>query len=68
MTTEVGTPEVRASALGRDAAERRTALLGTLGAITGALVIFSPILYQMVLHWRGSDDYSHGFLIAPLAL
>ena len=68
MTTEVGTPEMRASALARDAAERRTALVGTLVAITGAIVIFSPILYQMVLHWRGSDDYSHGFLIAPLAL
>jgi len=59
---------MRASALGRDAAARRTALVGTLVALIGAIVIFSPILYHMVNHWRTSDDYSHGFLIAPLAL
>ena len=30
--------------------------------------IFGPILYYMVLHWGAVDDYSHGFLVVPLAL
>jgi len=33
-----------------------------------ALGIFGPILYHMVQHWRAVDDYSHGFLVVPLAL
>jgi len=38
-----------------------------MGTTALALVIFAPILYYMVLHWRASQDYSHGFLVAPLA-
>jgi exosortase len=68
VTTEVGTPEVRARALGLDDAAHRSAVVGTLVALIGAVIIFSPILYHMVNHWRTSDDYSHGFLIAPLSL
>jgi exosortase len=68
VTTEVGAPEVRARSLGLDAAARRSAVVGTLAALAGAIVVFAPILYYMVYHWRTSDDYSHGFLIAPLAL
>jgi exosortase len=48
--------------------ERRQALIGTGIAGALALGIFAPILYHMVLHWRADDDYSHGFLVAPLAL
>lgn len=33
-----------------------------------ATAIFAPILYYMWLHWGDRDEYSHGFLIAPLAL
>jgi exosortase len=40
--------------------------LGIAAAI--AFGIFAPILYYMVLHWRAVGDYSHGFLIGPLAL
>jgi exosortase len=35
--------------------------------LTVALGIFTPIIYHMVLHWKIVPDYSHGFLIAPLA-
>ena len=43
--------------------------IGSAAATTSlAIVIFSPILYYMVLHWKGQADYSHGFLIAPLAI
>ena len=33
-----------------------------------AFVIYAPILYHMSRHWALVEDYSHGFLIAPLAL
>jgi exosortase len=36
--------------------------------LLAALVIYAPILRYMVQHWGQSDDYSHGFLIPPLAL
>ena len=47
--------------------ERRLAVAGL--ALTGALALttFAPILYYMVRHWQQVPDYSHGFLVAPLA-
>jgi exosortase len=49
------------------AAQRRAALeFGVAAAI--ATAIFAPILYYMVIHWNTVADYSHGFLVAPLAL
>lgn len=63
MTTALGT-----SATGREPAARKAAFLGAgvATALTG--LVFAPILYHMVLHWKAVDDYSHGFLIAPLAV
>jgi exosortase len=53
---------------GSDPAVRRAALV-RLGIATAlAVAIFGPILYYMLLHWRAVGDYSHGFLIGPLAL
>jgi len=48
--------------------ERRLAVAGL--ALTGALALttFAPILYYMVRHWQQVPDYSHGFLVAPLAV
>jgi exosortase len=46
---------------------RRTALV-QWGLATALLVaLYAPVLYQMGLHWSQVDDYSHGFLIGPLA-
>jgi len=39
-----------------------------LVAVALLFVVYGPILYYMVLHWHDVADYSHGFLIAPLAL
>lgn len=39
-----------------------------LVAVALVLIIYAPILYYMVVHWNAIADYSHGFLIAPLAL
>jgi exosortase len=52
----------------RDARERRTSILYAGATSALAFGIFGPILYYMVLHWSAVDDYSHGFLVAPLAL
>lgn len=39
------------------------------GVVIGlAVLIYARILYYMVLHWRIVPDYSHGFLVAPLAV
>jgi len=64
--TEVTTDAVEG--LARDARERRTSILYAGAASALALGIFGPILYYMVQHWRAVDDYSHGFLVVPLAL
>lgn len=47
-------------------AERRHHQLG-LVALALTCAVYGPILYYMVLHWNAVADYSHGFLIAPLA-
>jgi len=44
----------------------RTLQLGVLLTLT--LVAYFPILQAMVHHWQVVPDYSHGFLVVPLAL
>jgi exosortase len=63
LTTDVGSPTVEAAA-----SARRFSLVGVAVSVALAIVIFAPILYYMVLHWRQVGDYSHGFLVGPLAL
>ena len=39
------------------------------GVLTAfAVGVFAPILYYMALNWKQVADYSHGFLVAPLAV
>ncbi len=59
-----------AKALPRSATQpSRRAAVAVAGIALAALsVIYGPILYYMVLQWYQSEDYSHGFLIVPLAL
>ncbi len=52
----------------RDERERRTSILYAGATSALAIGIFGPVLYYMVRHWSSVDDYSHGFLVAPLAL
>ena len=40
-------------------------IFGLLALLTA---VYAPILASMVEHWRIVPDYSHGFLIVPLAL
>jgi exosortase len=47
---------------------QRRLVVGGVALIALAIAIYASILYHMVLFWHSSDDYSHGFLIVPLAL
>lgn len=53
---------------GRSALAPRSAI--AFAGVTSAIAfgIFGPILYYMVLTWKQVDDYSHGFLVGPLAI
>ena len=46
----------------------RRHVMFALVALALTFVVYGPILYFMVLHWNAVADYSHGFLVAPLAL
>ncbi len=62
MATEVGS-----AALGAVGGARRFAAASAAATCILAIFVFAPILHYMIQHWRASPDYSHGFLIAPLA-
>ena len=49
-------------------AERRTAVVRAAVSTALAFAVFAPILYYMALNWKQVADYSHGFLVAPLAV
>lgn len=66
MSTQVTAPAAAPrAALG--GAERRQVVVAIV-AFALAAVVYGPILYYMALHWNAVADYSHGFLIAPLAV
>ena len=46
----------------------RPFVIASLAVLAVALGLYAPILYYMVIHWSQVEDYSHGFLIVPLAL
>ena len=46
-------------------ARHRTA---ALLIVTGAAVVYSGVVSSLVRQWASDDNYSHGFLIIPLAL
>lgn len=64
---DVGDPTGLSARPGFDRSERRFAVGATVLTLAVALGIFTPVLYHMVLHWQLVPDYSHGFLVAPLA-
>ncbi|MGE4608466.1 MAG: exosortase/archaeosortase family protein [Myxococcota bacterium] len=53
---------------GRGAIAPRAAVAYAAATTAIAFGIFAPILYYMVLTWQHVDDYSHGFLVGPLAI
>jgi exosortase len=66
LTSDAGTPEGVDAALAASAQRRAWAATACLAA--AAVLVFAPVLYYMVLHWKLVPDYSHGFLVAPLAV
>ena len=47
---------------------RRSLTIQALLVLALVTIVYFPILGSMVNHWRVVPDYSHGFLIVPLAL
>ncbi len=69
MTTDVGTPTNVADAReGFNPGMRRFAVRATAFTVAVAVGIFAPILWYLGQHWRLVPDWSHGFIVAPLAL
>ena len=62
MATEVETGALR-SGIG----SRRIAIASSAATTALAVLVFAPVLYFMVQHWGAVPDYSHGYLIPPLA-
>ena len=50
-----------------ESARNNVAAIALSFLIAATLVIYAPILFYMVKHWQAVPDYSHGFIIAPLA-
>jgi exosortase len=48
--------------------QARALSIAALTTIALAIAIYAPVLWYMVLHWYEVEDYSHGFLIVPLAV
>jgi exosortase len=46
----------------------RSTVLAALVMLALAVGVFSQVLWYMAEHWYQIEDYSHGFLIIPLAL
>jgi exosortase len=72
-TSKAGGPALPTSGaptlpLGGSADDRRSALVGLAVVLALLLTLYAPVLYYMVLHWSQVEDYSHGFLIVPLAV
>jgi exosortase len=59
---------VEARAQSAPSGGRRGAIVAAAALVAAAIAIFAPVLYYMALHWQQVADYSHGVLIAPLAI
>jgi len=68
VTTEVSTPTEVSADAGLEPAARRFAIGSTALCVVIAFGVFAPVLYHMFRHWQLVGEYSHGFLIAPLAI
>ena len=52
----------------REAAHLTSPLALTGLAVVACIALYAPILSRMVKHWHAIPDYSHGFIVAPLAV
>lgn len=66
LPTEPSVPGSQGSNL--DDATRRVGIYSAMGLLLVLMIIYFPILRNMVTHWSNSADYQHGFIVAPLAI
>ncbi len=48
--------------------DRQKLIYGTTAMVALLVIVYFPILRNMVHHWWLIEDYQHGFIVAPLAL
>jgi len=61
-------PRATSTTRGRGPLESRPQILYAAVAVGLASAVYFPILQAMVQQWNKQPDYSHGFLVAPLAV
>ncbi len=66
--TATAVPAAPRAVAGPVGPERTRALALALAVIAALVAVYAPILYWMGVNWVEVEDYSHGFLIVPLAL
>ena len=42
--------------------------LGWVALVAALVGLYAPVIPRLVRQWASDDDYTHGFLILPLAL
>lgn len=55
--------------MSQEAAAKQSWAITVLWLMTAAVTaVYAPVLFFMVKHWQAVPDYSHGFIVAPLAV
>ena len=68
MSSEATSASSPPAQVRRDGPTRRTKIQVGFAVIGLTAIVYAPILYHLVRHWKIVPDYSHGFLVAPLSV
>jgi hypothetical protein len=52
----------------RSIAHRWQALAAAAALATAFVVLYGPVIAKLVVNWSADENYSHGFIVAPLAV
>ncbi len=67
MSSVAGSPASAPVRPDPDGRRRQTLWIGAV-LIAASVVVYAEVLRDMIRHWGQVDDYSHGFVIVPLAV
>jgi len=68
VAPESGTPARVNAASVHSIADRWPALLAVAALATAFVVLYAPVVTRLVANWSADENYSHGFIVAPLAV